>query len=240
MKKNNKTLEALSNLFLCEISRSNRRPSIKLSGCSPFTSGDNHWLNGAISTTRLRGTPSILVNSFDNTLSKGYKKIMPILLDKGILYLNKIKSKSFPEDLSNYDTEYLNFLKQSYTDINKVAREKGVYWTFGRTQKYFNILNKYLIAVFFSSQNLNNYSRKDIESISKYFKFFHIPIDNGIIRHSSRNGLELTDIYWGYNLTEKNYKSIQNLFRNQSKVLKLECAMHYEMNIWLPKENCNN
>jgi NADPH-dependent 7-cyano-7-deazaguanine reductase QueF-like protein len=240
MKKNNKSLVALSNLFLCEISRSNRRPSIKLSGCSPFTSDGNLWLNGAISTTRLRGTPSILVNSFDNTLSKGYKKIESILLEKGKLYLECIKNNSFPNEQDEYDLEYLKFLNITFKDINKIAQKKGVYWTFGRTQKYFNILNKYLIAICFSSIKLINYKREELEIIKRYSKLFHIPVDNGIIRHSSRNGLELTDIYWGYNLTEKNYKSIQNLFRNQSKELKLECAMHYEMHIWIPKENCNN
>ena len=183
---------------------------------------DPAWINGALSTTALRKRPHSILKP-NKPLGYAAAKSQ---VEKAA---RKFYDKLCASDFSDYDVVFLS----SCGDLkSEVEKNSNLYWTFGRSQKFFNILTKYWFCVALAYSGKLSQSDRDL--VEHYSGRFHAPVDSITLRHLRKieGSPQLEGIYWGWNMSEQKYSEIQDWFRS-AESNKLGSAVAYELReIW--------
>lgn len=187
------------------------------------TISDEHWVNGALSTTALRKRPHG-IRKPDGDL--GYKQLKKYASQAASEFVSLLTLAEEPR----YDQIFMSMCDK----LQLKAEQVGLYWTFGRSQKFFNILTKYWFCM--SRAFPSKLSYVDLELIKKFSVNFHAPVDSVTLRflrqHKQSNSCELTGIYWGWNMTKLQYECIQKILRLNAAQNSLAPVAYELIQIW--------
>ena len=220
---NNQTVEAAQN-FIERIgypARRGKRVQLLLGNQikSPF---DREWIKGALSTTALRRVPDG-IESPNGGL--------------GFVEANNCATEvaeNFVQELRNGNNgNYTEILLQYCNDLtDRVDRSTDLHWTFGRSQKFFNILCKYWFCV--AAAHGNRLSEENQNIIATYSDSFHAPIDSVTLRHIRNLGDTnlVQRVYWGWNLTEEKYLSLQAFLSRRAQQKGISTIAYELVEIW--------
>lgn len=139
-------------------------------------------------------------------------------------------TKSFVRDLRRIRASKKNYeiiFKKACRNLECEAKKYRLYWTFGRSQKYFNILTKYYFAV--AKGYPSKLKAKDRLLVVKWQSILHAPVDSITLSHVKRFAPHLVKgIYWGWNMTDSEYRDIQCKIRELASSKGL-CPLAYEI-----------
>jgi hypothetical protein len=220
---NDFNIEECSRCFVARISDSDRKSkcvsllSQQWNGCII----DPIWVGGALSTTALRKRPqSISMPKGD----LGYTKAKDEAKEAASQFLLKLRQ--------NNEVDYTNALIEACDELEKQVSNQGIHWTFGRSQKFFNILTKYwyCVAKGFSQR----ISKDDLKLVQKFSPHFNAPVDSITLRHVKKHSdyPKLNDVYWGWNMNKSMYLKIQEWIREQAAKMNLSPLEYELIKIW--------
>jgi len=162
---------------------------------------DEKWINGALQTTALRKRPNkIRKQKGDLGYSKG-KTLAIKHAQKFLAELRKTGANRYPL-----------ILKNNCESLQEVMESIGLFWTFGRSQKFFNILTKYWYCV--ATGYPDRLKSNDLELVKNLSVFLDAPIDSNTLKHIRKfkyqvKNLNLENVYWGWNMDRRENLSIQ-------------------------------
>jgi hypothetical protein len=182
---------------------------------------DPAWINGALSTTALRQRPHSILAPKGGL---GYAKAK---------HLAQVFAESFISELSRHDkAAYPHILRVKCEELTKSASNTGLYWTFGRSQKFLNILAKYWFCVAKGfPESLQDNERELVLSLNDYLD---APVDSVTLKHLRRmkDTPDLDGIYWGWNMTERKYDEIQRWIEDRASQIGLSKVAYELIEIW--------
>jgi len=105
------------------------------------------------------------------------------------------------------------------------------FWSYGRAQKYINILLKYACAAFYCvHSNFTNYA-SDNPGLGATTQWLHAPVDSITLKHASRlaaGSSKWRNLAWSKALTAEHYYSVQKAIGTVSETHGIS-PIHYEM-----------
>jgi len=183
---------------------------------------DREWIKGALSTTALRRVPD---------------GIEPPNGGLGFVEANNCATEvaeNFVQELRRGNNgNYTEILLQCCNDLtDRVGNSTDLHWTFGRSQKFFNILCKYWFCV--AAGYGGRLSEENKNLIETYSDSFHAPIDSVTLRHivNLGNASLVQRVYWGWNLTEEKYLSIQSFLSGRAQQKEISTIAYELVEIW--------
>lgn len=220
---NNFNLEECSRCFIRRIGDPNRMAK-RVSLLSQQWEGciiDPIWIAGALSTTALRKRPN---NIAKPRCALGYANARDEAQKAASRFLLKLRQ--------NCDVDYKQVLIEACEELEKQLSKQSIYWTFGRSQKFFNILTKYWYCV--AKGFPERMHEDDLEFVRKLSDHYNAPVDSITLRHIKRHrgGPELEGIYWGWNMEKSEYLKIQEWIREQAVKINLSPLEYELIKIW--------
>jgi hypothetical protein len=182
---------------------------------------DRAWIAGALSTTALRKRPSSILPPLG---SLGYAKAQMAAESAAQSLARAMRQGSA--------TEFGAMLSDQCSALIDEAQRLGLHWTFGRSQKFFNILTKYWFCV--AVGHPTRLKAGERELALGFSNCFHAAVDSVTLRHVRRDDTapDLEGIYWGWNLTECKYLEIQQHIRQKADVSSLSPVAYELEHIW--------
>lgn len=161
---------------------------------------DPVWVSGALQTTALRKRPKVIPEQ-EGGLGYAVGKNVAVGMAKGFLF-----------DVRRDDgVSYNEIFETKCEELEREMSLLGLYWTFGRSQKFFNILTKYWFCIVLGfPERLDPDDRDLVLGLSDQF---NAAIDSITIKNI-RGAIkvpQLDGVYWGWNMSRKNYHEIQCL-----------------------------
>ncbi len=182
---------------------------------------DPIWIRGALTTTALRKRPQQISKP---TGSLGYKDAFQVAEKSVSAFISNMRTAS--------GNDYTDILMCICKELAKEVSKLGIYWSFGRSQKFFNILTKYwyCVAVGYHERLEQN----DLEFVESLSSHFHAPVDSITLRHIKADMIwpPLKGVYWGWNMDNKTYLSIQDWISKQGAAIGLTRLEYELIKIW--------
>jgi|GEM_PF-3449391 len=216
-------IEELARCFVRRIgssARGSKRVDL-LHGKWDRTLVDPAWIRGALQTTALRKRPHGIAKPIG---SLGYAA--------GQNVAEKLAGHFWSKVAERKGKSYEGVLLEACSDMGNEMSALGLHWTFGRSQKFFNVLAKYGFCV---AVGYPNQLRDTNESLMLGLRHhLHAPIDSVTLRHLTINQgpRSLKGIYWGWNMTIEDYRIIQNHIESLAQVQELSKIEYEFSEIW--------
>jgi hypothetical protein len=219
----NKTMEC-SRCFIERIdspSRKSKRVSLLDQRCSGAID-DPIWIQGALATTALRKRPN---NIEKPKYHLGYRKAKTAAINAARKLIECLRSGTI--------IDYEKILMSACKELDDEIRKLDIYWNFGRSQKFFNILTKYWFCV--AEGYPDALKNEDLNLISRWCKQFHAPVDSITLRHirSHEDAPILDGVYWGWNMDEHKYFEIQSWIKRKAVEKDLSPIGYELIYIWV-------
>ena len=134
----------------------------------------SNWLNGALSTTALRGKPKKIrkpLNVCNAEGNRGYNILKESISTITQAFIEKLRN-SVPTTQARFDKIFF----EASENLKHKACNNGLLWSFGRSQKFFNILLKYGFVV--SLVAPEKLSKQELDLIKSIVPFQHAPVDS--------------------------------------------------------------
>lgn len=178
---------------------------------------------------------AIYFGDFTNPLkaasSRAYRDMSRTIRFNGLPNVTRLKLREKVNDVFKIEILKLNsksITSQSKFDswhrsvsdkIKNIYQDEGIKLTYGHTQKWINMIIKYLYM-------LEEYSFNDI------FEYLHIPVDNYVISIAKDSlGIKRPKIAWSkWDSYEDQYLKYQNLIREK---IATETPLRWEFRCWL-------
>lgn len=170
---------------------------------------DEKWINGALQTTALRKRPNGIPQQKGDL---GYSQGKSLAMKHAKKFLDELKSTK-PD---NYSTILLG----NCESLKKAMESLGLFWTFGRSQKFFNILTKYWFVV--SNAYPDRLESQDLALVKKLSGFLDAPVDSITLNHLKKlknrpANIKIENVYWGWNMGQKEYLEIQKCLETRAR-----------------------
>jgi hypothetical protein len=185
---------------------------------------DEKWINGALQTTALRKRPKSIPKQKGRL---GYSKGKSLAVNHAKKFLDDLKS-SAPDHYSSILLKHCESLKEAMESL-------GLFWTFGRSQKFFNILTKYWFVV--ANAYPDRLESRDLALVKKLSDSLHAPIDSITLNHIRRfkdpaEYLNIENVYWGWNMDLKEYLVIQKFLDSLAKEKNMPKIAYELIEVW--------
>jgi hypothetical protein len=182
---------------------------------------DQSWVAGALSTTALRKKP-LIVKPPQGSL--GYAKAYKAAESAA----HSLKLKMQRGNAADFGV----MLSEHCSVLLHDAKGLGLHWTFGRSQKFFNILTKYWFSVAIGYPKRLNAQEREL--VLRFADYFHAAVDSVTLKHVRKDDSspDLKGIYWGWNLTEGKYLEIQKHIWQKGDALGLSRVAYELVHIW--------
>ena len=182
---------------------------------------DPAWISGALQTTALRKRPTIIPKPYGTLGYSAGKKQAAAVADN-------FRAKVASGNIQYYE----NILFEACDEMESEMNSLGFHWTFGRSQKFFNILAKYWFCVAVGcSDKLQESDRALVKSLRNHF---HAPIDSITLRHVRKleGAPPLDSIYWGWSMSREIYGEIQKCIESRAARSGLSKIEYELVEIW--------
>lgn len=192
----------------------------------------SNWLNGALSTTALRGKPKKIrtpLNVCNAEGNRGYNILKESISTITQAFIEKLRN-SVPTTQARFDKIFF----EASENLKHKACNNGLLWSFGRSQKFFNILLKYGFVV--SLVAPEKLSKQELDLIKSIVPFQHAPVDSITLEHL-RNRTDknfLKGIYWGWNMTIEDYEKIRKTIMRFANEAECSPIAYETCKIWHP------
>lgn len=228
-----KDIEAFCRCFIRRIGSPNRKSKRVdlLRGDGKLNLLTSHWIKGALGTTALRKRPALASHEFKKVVNLKAKAASEPL-QKKVIGLNSALRESLNElSLANNDS-FTRLLFEFIEKLTQMAQAEGVLWSFGRSQKYFNILLKYCFAV--SRAFPEKLDASDNALIGRLEPFLHVPVDAVVLNFMQKRlkNTKLEKLYWGWNMNETSYLWVQDELRKLAKEADCSPIAYETTEIW--------
>jgi hypothetical protein len=182
---------------------------------------DPAWIRGALQTTALRKRPHGIALP---TGSLGYAA--------GQNVAEKLAGHFWSKVAERKGKSYEGVLLEACSDMENEMSALGLHWTFGRSQKFFNILAKYGFCV---AVGHPNQLRDTDESLMLGLRLhLHAPIDSVTLQHVAgiADAPPLMGIYWGWTMTREIYSRIQGSIKRHAEHNNLSTIEYELVEVW--------
>jgi len=185
---------------------------------------DEKWIIGALQTTALRKRPNKIPKQKSDL---GYSKGKTIAIKQAQKFLAELRESGADH--------YPSILKKNCESLREAMESIGLFWTFGRSQKFFNILTKYWYCVATGYPDL--LKSNDLSLVKNLSAFLDAPIDSITLKHlrgfkHQVKDLNLENVYWGWNMDYREYLAIQKFLETLSQEMGMPKIAYELIEVW--------
>ena len=155
-------------------SRKGKRVNLVNTKSETYNLVNKDWVNAALSTTALRKRPKAVALSVRQLLPNqlGYKSVEDEAHNVAECLHATLKRDRDILDQNSFDLIWCNAARK----IRYEACRKSLFWRFGRSQKFLNILLKYWYVIFKAYPE--QLTTEDNELVCRLEHLMHVPVDS--------------------------------------------------------------